>query len=450
MAASTRQLRFNTSKMDERFSNHLREFKNRYSPSFSRKMQEASELGLIPQTQKEVEAHIEKLQKLHLRPVDTALLSLPHPTRVLDFGGTIDGMLAVTSDASIEVLSSAYNPNMSLTDVEMFCLSFSSNPYLVQDYPEFSKNVQEYGAGSIFTTLAPMLHYLRSDPIFTFTSETCAEARSIDISKGIDTSYLRAPVPNSYFHLERSGLEVHDSQTGYHELDGFYLIEAENHCYDFEQTTLDALGLDGSKPYRAMQIIFTGKPKDTALNDTMIKIDIFLQDGMPIDEMIERTLFWYSGKVQVKDEQSIHLGGLENKTIDTSNLDVAHNVKLVRDAINFIAYLSFADFRKQESNKLKEGVNQVMSKAAKNRKKAAKKLRGLSNEIIIQTKNSVFAGGSKGSGYKVSAHIRRGFIRNQQYGSGDNIHHKPKFIAPTVVAQSDDSDSVQAKNYRIK
>ncbi|MDN3661044.1 hypothetical protein [Vibrio agarivorans] len=452
MTIHSRKLRFDMLKMGERFSNHLDEFPIRYAPKLISKFDEAGEMGYFPTSEKEVKAHIEKLRKLPLRVVDDLLLSMPHPTRSLDFGGAIDGIMSMTADASSPVLSAAYNPNMSLTDIEMFCVSFKENPYLSQRFPQFVDNIREYGAGGLFIQLLPILHYLRSDPIFTITAETCQEAESIDISKGIDTSYLRSPVPNSYFHLEKTDLQVHDPSTDFHILDGFYLVESENHCYDFDKVTLEALGLDATKPYRAMQIVFTGKPKGTALNDTLSKIDIFLQDGMPIDEMIQRTLAWYDGKVTADESGTFKMGSLDNKIIDLTNLDVAHNVKLVKDAINYIAYLSFANFRKQQSNKLQEGIKQVMSKTAKNRRKAAKKLRGISDEIIIQTNNPIFKGAGQsaaGTGYKMSAHFRRGFIRNQRYGSGDNIEHKPKFIAPTLVAQGD-SDEVQAKNYRVK
>ncbi|WP_343290005.1 hypothetical protein AAIA71_28700 (plasmid) [Vibrio harveyi] len=411
-------------------------------------------LGYIPSSQKEISKRYQQLVAAQNAPVTQAMLQMPHPTRVFDLNGVVDTARMIFADAAPVVISAAFNKQMSLVEVEMLAIQIQSNPYLQAQYPSFTQLMREVGVGGLFTTLCPLFQNVKADPIFTFSQETCNEVMNIDISKGIDTSFLRAPAPSSYFHLmDGMGLQVHDGVTGFHNLEGFYVYESEEHCYHLDKTTLKALGLDESQPYRALSVVLVGQPKDTGVNDTMSKIDFFVQDGMNIDDMIARTTAWYRGEVIAdRSDSDLDLGELSNYAHDSSNLDVDHNVGLLRFVINYLAYLSFASFRKDKSDARTNAVRQVMAKKGSNRLKTAKKISGQVDQIVIKTNNISFASTTGYStGYKKSPHIRRGFIRNQRYGSGDNVHNKPKFIAPTLVAQDgNNADNIQSKNYIVK
>lgn len=455
MASSKiRQLTYNNALLNQKINNHINS-ERCFNEAVS-VMKKWGEFGYVPTKESQFSAHHEKVQKTYEREVSLEQLLIPHPVRTFDYAMLPATASIILADAIPLFLGAAFNSAMSISEVEIMAMRIANTPRLNQSYPHFADVMQQSGVGALFTTLFPLYHSLKKAPTFTFTKETCAEVDMIDISKGVDSSFLRSPASFAYFSLADSGgASVHDAQTGFHNLEGFYIEENESHSYDFDNATLDALGLDGNLPYRHLCLVFVGTPKDRLMNDTMNKLDVFLQDGMPIDELIQRTASWYRGDVSVSNvEDTVHLGSLANADVDTTLLDTDHNVELLRVALNYLAYLSFADFRRTEKNDRSTAVRGVNAKVGKNRKSAAKKIAGKLDEIIIRSSNpnfspSLSAGAGGSIGYKKSPHLRRGFIRNQRYGSGDAIYHKPKFIPPTLVAQGG-SEEVQSKNYVVK
>ncbi|HAS6026378.1 hypothetical protein [Vibrio vulnificus] len=451
MSLSTRTLTFDTDKIRARVQAHLQNDSafERYNVTMSN----WQSLGFVASNELEQLKRYQQLSKLKDLRVSKEILDLPHPVRCFDYGGIVDSSSVVFSDAAPLLLSTAYETNSSILDVEQMALQIASNPYLQHQYPQFYKSIVEFGVGGLFTLLCPLFHSMKSDPVFSFTKDTIEEVLSIDIAKGIDTTYLRSPAKSCYFHLkDLEGFAVHDSVTGYHDLEGFYMYEAEDHYYDFDDVTLDALGLDPEKPYRAMSIVFVGKPKETVMNDTLSKIDVFCQDGQSIDDMITRTVRWYMGEVSAHvDCSSLDLGAFVNRAHDASGMNVEHNVRLLRLVVNFVAYLSFASFRQVKEAAREDMTKKVMAKSPTNRPSSAKKIKGKIDQIVIQTSNTYFnRGQSETSGFKKSPHFRRGFIRNQRYGSGEGVYYKPKFIAPTLVAQvSHDLSDIKSKNYLV-
>ncbi|MFV8385248.1 hypothetical protein ACNO5E_14260 [Vibrio parahaemolyticus] len=449
--AATRNIKFNLDKLSDRIQSHL---SNHCAHQQCKLLMERwRSLGYLPSSQAEYLKSVEKLAVAQRAPVTQQMLSIPHPVRCFDLNGLMAASTTFLADAQEVVMAAAFNESMSLMDIELLALDLERNPYLNNYFPKFASLMSSIGAGSLFTTLCPLIHNIKNAPVFSFTPETCSEIISIDIAKGIDASYLHAPTDISYFHISDSmGMQVHDGETGFHELEGFYLYESNDHCFELDDVTLKALGLNPNEPYRALTIVLVGAPKETGMNDTLTKIEFFLQDGQDINDMIERTAAWHSGEVITTDiETCLDLGELSNHLHDSSNMNVGHNVRLLRVAVNFIAYLGFAKFRRTELKDRELATQKVLAKKGDNRKKAAKKITGKSDQIIIQTNNAVFTSGASAYlGYKKSPHFRRGFLRNQRYGSGDNIHHKPVFIAPTMVAQDGERDGeIQNKNYIV-
>lgn len=412
------------------------------------------QLGQLTSNQAEALKLTERMQMMATSPVNSKAVSIPHPVRSFDMGLPMS-IHAVYGEFFPAIVKSCFYDVMSPASIDMLAVLIKGMPDLRSAYPHFARLLDTVGIGSLFTLLYPFQHMVTKAPTFTFTQETCREVATMDISRSIDTSFMHPPASLVYFHLEDSlGLTVHDAATGYHELDGFYISESDHtqHPYIFDETTLDALGLDSSLPYRMVSCVFVGKPKETMANDTLTKIDCFLQDGLSIEDMIRRTVLWYEGNVDVA-MTAPYLGEMKNFShLPDANgeIDVDHNVRLLQVAINFMAYLNFAQFRRSETKARSVIEGGIIKKAAKNQKKAAKKLNGLSDQIVIRTTSTLFSGhGSADSGYKVSPHVRRAFLRNQRYGSGDDVHYKPKFIAATTVAQGDKEAPV-SKQYTVK
>ncbi|ELP5729272.1 hypothetical protein QTV44_002538 [Vibrio vulnificus] len=412
------------------------------------------QLGQLASSEAETAKLTERMHVMATSPVSDKFMSIPHPARSFDMGMPMS-VHAVYGEFFPSIVKSCFYDAISPASIDMLAVLIKESPDLRSAYPRFSRLLDTVGTGSLFTLLYPFQHMITKAPTFTFTQETCREVATMDISRSIDTSFMHPPASLVYFHLEDSlGLTVHDAATGYHELDGFYISESDHtqHPYDFDEATLDALGLDSSLPYRMVSCVFVGKPKEVMANDTLTKIDCFLQDGLSIEEMIRRTVLWYEGNVDVVTTTP-YLGEMKNFSLhpdDNKEIQVVHNVRLLQVAINFMAYLNFAQFRRSEIKARSVIESSITKKAAKNQKKAAKKLNGLSDQIIIRTTSTLFGGrGSAESGYKVSPHVRRAFLRNQRYGSGDDVHYKPKFIAATTVAQGD-KDAPVSKQYTVK
>ena len=380
-----------------------------------------------------------------------SLLATPHPSVALDFGGLLFAAQIFYAEVLDLVVASCMDPDFSIADIEIMIMSLSQSP----EYPQFSRNAREMGLANAFINLLPLMHHLRHAPLFDFETSACEEVTMFDIKKGIDSSYFRAPHSLCYFHLDGSmGHTVHDAETGFHPLAGFYINEKEPSPYSLNSAIKLGLGLDPALPFRYLSVVLVGEPIGHLGNDTVTKIDVFLQDGMDIDLVVENTTKWYLGEVDETSDKPIDATlnlADHTKSKNVGGVDSRHNIALLPVVINCLAYLNFADFRRRETKERSALTAQIMKKSLSNQKKTLKKVRGKSDRIIISSNNKLFEqSASNEGGYKVSPHFRRGHIRNQRYGAADDVHFKPLFIAPTMVAQKQDDEVVIPKSYSVK
>lgn len=416
-------------------------------------LDQQAELGFLPTTLDEQERLVNKLINRMESPLKSEWLNTAHPSRFSDLGMVYSAFNMLSYKGFVEIVRLVLSGNFLINDIELFLVLLASRKELRDEYPELTSSVDSLGAGGMFTILLPFIHYIRNDAVFSFTTETSHEIATLDIAKGVDSFYLRSPFSSCYFHLTDSDHEVHCTESGMHQLEGFYISETTDHSFYIAKGTLIKLGIDPEKPYRYVNLTFVGKPKLNIGNDTMAKFDLFLQEGVPIDVLIENTIKWYNAELESDFEMAevTKLGTFENKTqVYNFESQVEHNVNLIRVAVNHLAYLSFANYRKENYQPRKTILDNINKKSPQNKKKAAKKLLGKSDVIIISTTSlfaSVYHTGEVAG--KKSSHLRRGFVRNQCYGSADNRTHKPIYIAPTLVGLSSD-DTMPPKNYTIK
>lgn len=413
-------------------------------------LKEWSQLGLYPTREDEAAKFITKMQKQQSAVVTEAALNAPHPYRIMDYMSLPFSTSIHYRDGALALMS-AIKAGYPLDSLEIMLMIWERD----NTFPQFTEVANMLGLGAFFLNLCPLIFNIQKAPMFTFESSACNEVRAFDIQSGVDTSFVQTPSPFSYFHIEDAGgLTLHDPVSGYHELDGFYMSENTDTWFTHSPQLLAALGLDSSKPYRVITFCFTGKPIDTIANDTLVKYDFYLQDGLEIGELLERYCAWHTGKLafaEKRDEGYVHTQ--DNKMLNSDEIDNEHNLELLRHAINYLCYLNFAEFRKREIKHRSIALDGIMKKSERKRRKEGKNLAGKSDSIVISSTNNVFSGsGASGAGgYKVTPHFRRGFLRNQRYGSGDNVHHRPKYIAPTIVGQHEGDDTpVRPKPYKVK
>lgn len=410
------------------------------------------EIGLLPTTQDEQARFIRRLANTLELPLKKEWLAMPHPARYLEVDSLYSGFLSFSKAGMGEIVRLIFSGFM-IHDLEVFLLMVAHKAELRKEYPEIARTVDDLGAGGVYVMLLPLIHYVRNDATFTFTAETAIEIEELDIAKGIDSSYIRSPFENCYFHLPKSEHKVHSTQTGMHELEGFYLSESQDHSFDIASDTLAKLGIDSTKPYRYLNLTFVGRPKDHIGNDELAKIDIFLQEGVAIDVLIENMIKWYRGELEseILSGDIENIGSLKNETqIHNFDLDLENNVNLIRVAVNYLAYLNFANYRKDVHDPRQKILDALNGKSTENKKKAAKKLKGKNDVIIVTTQSNVVGSASVSSGdskHTKSSHIRRGFVRNQHYGSANDRKHRPVYIAPTLIGSGADN---KPKKYTVK
>ncbi|MEI8659294.1 hypothetical protein [Vibrio sp. Hal054] len=377
-------------------------------------------------------------------------LDVPHPVRLFDYYNLALSMAMMSDNYAASMFGMLADPKRySVTDIEDVIV------FIKRFHPEqgapFAELLDNIGIASFFTQYIPLATILRKAPIFHMQESACEEAYQLDIAKGIDSTYLRAPCELSYFDLAKSDITVHDPESGLHELDGFYVSEVTETQRTLSVTALKSMKLDDSKPMRLMTLVFVGKPKDRVLNDTLYRIELYLQDGITIDDVINNTLKWYNGEFN-DNTDDLKEYDVTSNLVDTSKVDVAHNMQLVRTAVNFLSYLNFAEFRRTETKVRSVAESIAKAKIPANQSKAMKKVHGKADVITIASNIREFSQSgysNEGAARTKSRHFRRGHLRNQQYGSGDNVHHKPLYIAPQIVGGSKDGEA-KPKTYKVK
>ncbi|MBY7854296.1 hypothetical protein KW429_11370 [Vibrio fluvialis] len=418
--------------------------------------------GLLPRTSEELEKIIDRSQRNLNRSVEPSLLKLPHPIRVFDYMNLPLVLAHITQSFLVSFLSMASDPSYSAEDIEDVITHI--HQYRREPFPEFCEYMDTSGSGMLMNQYIPLMQILRKAPIFDLEESACLEIENLDIASGIDSTYLRAPAPTCFFSLGKTNEKLHDSISGWHELEGFYITETEVTTRTLTNHTAHRMGIDITKPMRCMSFIFVGKPFDTIANDSLCKIDVYLQDGISIDQIIQSTTEWYCGQLESTEqvfniaedgsERTMTQYIAENKLSNLSEMNIEHiehNIRLLKTAINVLAYLNFAPFRKKEKTDRSDAEKVVAAKSSSNKAKAYKKVLGTVDRITISSNvEELSSGMGKGVGHTKSKHFRRGHLRNQRYGSGDDIHYKPIYIAPMIIAGGDSDNDIAAKPYRVK
>lgn len=416
--------------------------------------------GLITTNYDELIKILEKAQKNIERPIDASMVRVPHPVRVFDYMNLPLVISQITQMYCGHFLGMASNPSFTAEDIEDVITHI--HQFGQEAFPDFCQYLTESGSGTMMNQYIPLMQVLRKAPIFELEESACIEIENLDIARGVDSTYLRAPAPMCYFTLGKTNAKLHDGISGWHELEGFYVTETETTTRKLSRETAKRMGLDTSKPMRCMSIIFTGKPFDKVSNDSLCKIDIYLQDGISIDQIMRSTAEWYCGHLEnmdhifdvpeIEGDTSTVQYSVENNISNIGEMNVEHNVGLIKIAIDVLAYLNFAPFRRKQSTERSDAEKIVAAKSPQNRPKAFKKVLGKVDRITITSNISELtgAGGKTGESHTKSKHFRRGHLRNQRYGSGDNIHYKPIYIAPMIIAGGEGDEDITPKPYRVK
>lgn len=403
-------------------------------------------LGYLPVDEESHNKLLAQGQKVNDGPLSETLLKQPHPVRTFDNTQLPFVTVYQFKAFSAPYLAAAADPEFTIDDMEAMLALLAQQTEIAPEAAEF---LRQTGVRSLFTQFVPLMHVLQKAPTFDLVESACNEIDMLDIGKGIDSVYMHTPAPFCYFNLAKCSDTVHDATSGYHELEGFYAAEIPSGGITLVDATIERLNLDPSKPIRHLSLIFVGKPKERLTNDTVNKIEVFLQDGLTLDDVVNNTLSWYSGENNIELGTDTILFNIDGANYQKPDIDTIHNIKLLRRAMNVLAYLNFADFRQQPSKERSVAENAVMAKNPKNRSKIAKKMLGKSDTIVISSKVKDLGERKGGAGHSKSKHFRRGHLRNQRYGSGDNVHYKPIYIAPTIVGAGGDGET-DIKNYVVK
>lgn len=366
------------------------------------------------------------------------VLNTPHPTRVIDYNYHHTVFEIQHNPYYKELLHLIANKSVNYRVIELF---------LIETSRRTNREIH-----NLFIDLAPVIIDIRKAPYFTIDKSAAREIDLFDIRDNIDTQFVQLPCKECYFHFPHNQkYYVYDSETGEHTLDGFYCFESSSNTVTYTDEQLSLYGIDSSKPYRNLTVVFTGQPKGTIVQDTLYRFDLLLQDGLTIGELMNHTTDWVNRE---------HCGdSLEEGTITTEQEDAnsiaPRNIQLVSLMARTLAYVAFAGIRKTIRNERTKSLEAVNRKQLKKQKKARQKVAGKYDAVVISTSNtsilSTFeeVGESNRAGPSKRPHFRRGFLRNQPYGSHNNPTYKPLYIAPVIVNENKQIDAAP-KNYKVK
>lgn len=247
-----------------------------------------------------------------------------------------------------------------------------------------------------------------------------------DIGDDIPISYLRPPFKSFYIEFTKnktSNLKVFNEKSGEHILEGLYISESEilpDGKFSIQLPEHEMI--DVSKPFRVLDLMFTGSPagKSHNLDDALRTQSFYIQDNnlTIVDELknVERR---YGN-----DEDFVQ--------------DLDYLSKLLNHMAKALLFINCKQYRDTALNDRKEIEKLIKStKSPQKLKKYEKKLRYAYDTIVISPEDNVTYKKSEDIDHPSNvkekrAHWRKGHFKMQPYGPG-SAKRKIIFVEPTIV-----------------
>lgn len=309
------------------------------------------------------------------RPCTPGLLEMNHPARSVDYGLHILVLSQVFETDLVDLICLILNPAMTFADIELYVLDLAEKQPLLNAY------LCEMGQQSLFTLYCAVFHEVRQNPIVEFKNDIASLRKGLETAL-IDSTMLLPNFGDCYVSLNtETDLVINDLDSGEHTIDGFYCFKCRNNI-SFSREQFEVLGINPDKPYSTLILIFTGKPKQTLLNDTMRLYRVIVQEGVSVDDILEHTAEWIMSEHCARYPGELNTIGYVKPSPRDDGLAV-QDISLIKVAAAYLAYASLNTGNRTAHNERTNLWKQAFEKKGDKRKKTLQQALGTINSITI-------------------------------------------------------------------
>lgn len=359
---------------------------------------------------------------------------------------------------SVLLLLEALNSDVELDRLMVKLLNLSDR--FVKTYNQIMQAPSTVNGGNCLPILFIQRHFMKGSIMFKVTDALVEMLDKTDVGKKTPSHFLHAPYQIAYYEYRSKNFPIFNYESGDHEVEGFYLNQS-TYEWEYEATgdpklkNLDinilAYGLKTGflttdEPVRILEIMFTGKPKTTLLDDATYNFTLIVQDDT---KTIEEVINFHKGYYMERLKGACDVLGNPLKAMNTKEFETFSScVEVVTKTLLYVN--SEGAIRREIKNltDIKQQIKRTLNKAKK--RKLKKKASTLSDYILIGA--DTYEGGDIASSNlhrKVKTHWRRGHFRSQPCGEGRK-DVKAIWIKPTLVNSLAGNQPAKPKNYIIK
>ena len=361
---------------------------------------------------------------------DPTLMPVPHPIRI----DAAAGMQADTELFEHQGVMTRLRPY--LTDTA------ASTEWIINQCPGMLDLAQAHfgimagqDLGSFILLLVRARLRAYGDPILQVTPALQTMLAETDLAEDMPIGLLRGSEPLVFIEFARPNpLRVPNRYSGLHECEGVYIgnyqLPPFHHEIQTQSERAKGLGLDTTKPIRAIEIVIVGSPmgKAHALDDASQDMLLLIQDeDESISSVLDRHVRYYNTPAAYSHP------GLTPFSAD----EVAMTRPVIFELAKIMLYLSLPDAERvamPERTNLERHLRKFGKPTAKRRERLANAY----DRILIgprtlpEPESSEKPGDDEETNRRLRPHWRRGHFRGIRYGEGRS-ESRVGWIRPVLV-----------------
>ena len=297
--------------------------------------------------------------------------------------------------------------------------------------------------GSFILTLTRSRLRAHGDPIIQVTPALQSMLAETDLAEDLPVSLLRGSAPLAFVEFARPNpLRVPNRFTGLHECEGVYIgdyrLPPFYHEILGQSDRVRALGLDTTKPIRAIEIMIIGSPmgKAHALDDASQDLLLLIQDeDESLSAVLDRHIRYYNAP------EAYSHPGLTPFSPD----EVAMTRPVIFELAKILLYLTLPEAERLEIPE-RSDLEQRLKKFGKLTAKRRERLASAYDRILIgpRTLPETDAGNADENHRRPRPHWRRGHLRRIRYGEG-LAESRLGWIRPVLVNATEAFRAVNGK-----